>query len=80
MMRNRMKKIDISVFHAKCSALLEEVSKSQKSLLITRQGKPIVEIVPISPGKKRRLLGACANSFDILDNDIVGPIIDFKNY
>ena len=75
-----MQKIDISELKARCSALLKEVSKTRQPLLITRNGKPIAEVVPATPVRKgRKFLGATADSFDILDNDIVGPIIDFKN-
>ena len=74
-----MQKIGISEFKAKCLALLEEVSKTKKPILITRHGKPVAEVVPPSPARKgRKFLGATADSFDILDNDIVGPIIDFN--
>jgi len=75
-----MQKIDISELKARCSALLKEVSKTKQPLLITRHGKPMAEIVSVSPAREQRgFLGATADSFDILDNDIVGPIIDFKN-
>jgi prevent-host-death family protein len=74
-----LQEIGISDFKATCLALLEEVSKTKKPILITRHGKPVAEVVPPSPVRKgRKFLGATADSFDILDNDIVGPIIDFK--
>jgi prevent-host-death family protein len=74
-----MQEIDISKFKAKCSALLDEVSKTKKAIRITRHGKPVAEVIPSSPARKTwRFLGTAADSFDILDNDIVGPIIDFK--
>jgi prevent-host-death family protein len=60
-------------------ALLEEVSKTKKPIRITRHGKPVAEVVSPSPARKgRKFLGTAADSFDILDNNIVGPIIDFK--
>ncbi|HXB22840.1 MAG TPA: type II toxin-antitoxin system Phd/YefM family antitoxin [Candidatus Solibacter sp.] len=73
-----MQEIGISEFKAKCLALLNEVSKTKKPIRITRYGKPIAEVVPPSPVRNgQKFLGATADSFDILDNDIVGPIIDF---
>ncbi|HEV2987395.1 MAG TPA: type II toxin-antitoxin system Phd/YefM family antitoxin [Candidatus Angelobacter sp.] len=74
-----MREIDISEFKANCGTLLEELSKTKEPILITLHGKAVAEVVPPSPVRERRkLLGATADSFDILDNDIVGPIIDFK--
>jgi prevent-host-death family protein len=74
-----MREIGISEFKANCLAVLNEVNKTKKPILITRHGKPVAEVVPPSPGRTvRKFLGATADSFDILDNDIVGPIIDFK--
>jgi prevent-host-death family protein len=74
-----MQEISISEFKAKCLALIEEVSKTKKPLRITRHGKVVAEIVAPSPKPKgRKFLGSGADTFDILDNDIVGPIIDFS--
>jgi prevent-host-death family protein len=74
-----MQEIGISEFKAKCLALIEEVHKTKKPLRITRHGKAVAEVVPPSPAHKRRaFLGSGADTFDILDNDIVGPIIDFN--
>lgn len=73
-----MQDIAISEFKAKCLALIEEVNKTRKPLRITRHGKVVAELVPPSPiPKGRNILGSGADTFDILDNDIVGPIIDF---
>jgi prevent-host-death family protein len=74
-----MQEVPISRFKAKCLALLEQVRKTRKPIRITRHGKPVAEVVPPSPAQRRRkFLGTAADSFDILDNDIVGPIIDFS--
>jgi len=74
-----MREIGTSKFKARCLALLEEVNKTKTPLRITRHGKPVAEIVPPSPLRKgRKFVGSGVGSFDILDNDIVGPIIDFS--
>ena len=74
-----MKEIAISQFKAKCLGLIEEVNKTKKPLRITRHGKVVAELVPPSPvAKGRNFLGSGAGTFDILDDDIVGPIIDFN--
>ena len=73
-----MREIGVSEFKVRCLVLLKEVSKTKQPLRIMRDGKPIVEVVPPSPARKgRKFVGSGIGSFDILDNDIVGPIIDF---
>ncbi len=74
-----MREIDISTFRTQWEILLEDVHKSQQPVRITRRGKPLVEIIPpATVGERRNFLGSGADTFDILDNDIVGPIIDFS--
>lgn len=74
-----MPEIAISEFKAKCLSLIEEVNKTKKPLRITRHGKVVAELFPPAPAPKgRNFLGSGAETFDIIDNDIVGPIIDFS--
>lgn len=74
-----MQEVSISEFKAKCLALIDEVNKTKKPLRITRHGKIVAEVVPPTPtAKGRNFLGSGADTFDILDSDIVGPIIDFN--
>jgi len=70
-----MREISISEFKTRCLALLQEVKKTKKPILITRRGKPIAEIVPPSHAPKRRKLGALAGTMTIL-GDIVSPVIE----
>lgn len=73
-----MQEIGISEFKARCLALIDEVYKTKKPLRITRHGQVVAEVVPPSPlPKGRKFVGSGVSTFDILDNDIVGPIIDF---
>jgi len=74
-----MQEIAISEFKAKCLALLDEVSKTKKPIRITRRGKPIAEVVPPSPARKARKLGALAGTMTIL-GDIVSPVINLDDF
>jgi prevent-host-death family protein len=75
-----MRQIEISKFRIHCHCLIREVTKTRQPLCITRDGKPVAVIAPPSPARKERtFLGSGADTFDILDHDIVGPIIDFNN-
>ena len=74
-----MQEVAISEFKAKCLALLEQVRKTKKPILITRRGQPVAEIVPPSPAKpKGDWLGSMKGSFDIV-GDIVSPVIDLTD-
>ena len=71
-----MEEIAISVFKAKCLALLDRVCKTKKPIRVTRFGKPVAEVVPPSPSPDSGdWLGSMADSFEIL-GDIVSPVID----
>lgn len=73
-----MQEISISEFKAKCLALLEQVRKTKKPILITRFGKPVAEVVPPSPAKTRAdWLGSMAGKMEIV-GDIVSPVIDLN--
>ena len=71
-----MQKIAISKFKATCLAVLEEVRKTGKPVLVTRFGKPIAEIVPPSPPERADgWIGSMQSSGRIV-GDIVAPASD----
>jgi prevent-host-death family protein len=68
--------VSISVFKAKCLALLEQVRKTKKPLRITRHGKPVAEVVPPSPVVDRSAwIGSMKGRMEIL-GDIISPAAD----
>ncbi len=70
-----MHEVAISEFKAKCLALLDQVQKTKKPLLITRFGKPVAEVVPVPPEAPEDWLGSMAGTAEIV-GDIVAPVID----
>ena len=71
-----MEEVSISEFKAKCLAILEQVRKTKKPIRITRFGKPVAEVVPPSPDKKRgNWLGCMKGRMEIL-GDIMSPATD----
>jgi prevent-host-death family protein len=68
-----MDDIAISKFKATCLAVLEQVRKTGKPILVTRFGQPIAEIIPPSSLRPPRRFGARIGSGPIL-GDIVAPI------
>jgi prevent-host-death family protein len=73
-----MKEVAISEFKAKCLAILEEVRKTKKPIRVTRRGKPMAEVVPPSPSK-RKLLGSMKGRGMIL-GDLVSPVVDLNEF
>lgn len=69
-----MEKIPISKFKVDCLAIIRRVGRTRKSVLITRFGEPIAEIVPASPVSRSNndWLGSLAGTGRIV-GDIVGP-------
>lgn len=45
-----MEVLPISKFKSTCLAVLEQVAKQKKRIVITKRGKPIAEIVPYEAG------------------------------
>ena len=70
-----MKSISISEFKAKCLGLIEQVDKTRQPLRITRHGRPIAEVIPAGPDRKRKFLGDMVGTAEIV-GDIVSPVID----
>ena len=62
-------------FKATCLKLLDTVATGQKSLVITKRGKPIARLVPFSVSVPSRipLFGALAGNV-LEENDIVSPL------
>jgi prevent-host-death family protein len=71
-----MQEIAISRFKATCLAVLEDVRRTHKPVLVTRFGKPVAQIVPPPPPKRsKNWLGSMKGSMKIV-GDIISPAID----
>ena len=75
-----MKEVAISEFKAKCLAMLEEVQKTKESLLVTKFGKPLAEVIPPSPSRKEgSWLGSMRGEIQFL-GDILSPVLDESDW
>jgi prevent-host-death family protein len=70
-----MTDVPISEFKAKCLGLIEQVHKTRQPLRITRHGRPLAEVIPAGPDRKRKFLGDMIGTAEIV-GDITSPIID----
>jgi prevent-host-death family protein len=66
------KMVAATEFKTHCLALLEEVRQTRQSLLVTRHGKPVVEISPYMPrgaDQANPLKGSI-----LFEGDVVSPV------
>ena len=68
-----METIQASKFKAQCLALMDEVARTGKPILITKNGKPIAELRPHLPPRGKSIVGRHRGQIQIL-GDIVSPI------
>lgn len=68
-----MQTIQASKFKAKCLALMDQVARTGETLLVTKNGKPVVEVKPHRGPRARSLIGLQRGSLRIR-GDIVSPI------
>ena len=52
-----MRTLAVSAFKAQCIAILREAQRSGEPLLVTRRGRPLARIEPISEEASERRLG-----------------------
>jgi prevent-host-death family protein len=72
--------VSISKFKATCLALLDKVKRTGQSILITRRGEPIAEVIPPPPSDKPlSWLGSFQHTGRIT-GDIVSPASDSKEW
>jgi len=74
-----MKEIAISEFKAKCLALIDQVQKTRKPIVITRFGKPVAEVIPPSPKPAADWIGSMKGTVEIL-GDIIAPANDESDW
>ena len=70
-----MEEIAISKFKATCLAVLEQVRKTGKPVLVTRFGEPVAEVIPPQASKPKKWVGSLAATGKII-GDIVSPASD----
>ena len=64
--------IKASEFKAKCLALMDEVERTGQGVVITKNGKPVAELVP-HRGRKKNARGILKNRL-FITGDIISPI------
>jgi prevent-host-death family protein len=73
-----MKRIPASKLKARCYAVLTNVERTGQPVIVTKDGKPMVKIVPIEPDADD-LFGFMAGEFKIA-GDIESPVVPLKQW
>ena len=68
-----MKTMAISEFKAHALKVLNEVAKSQETIVITKRGKPLAQVVPYRRSEMKPVPGKLADAF-VFEKDIVTPL------
>ena len=58
-------------FKAKCLHLLDQVAETRETLVITKHGRPVAQVVPVPAAKN--IIGAMRGSV-LWEGDIISPI------
>ena len=78
--KDQMESITISKFKATCLAVLDNVRRTGKPVMVTKHGKPIAMIDPPPlPEKKKSWLGSYKRRGAIC-GDILSPVIPEKDW
>ena len=68
-----MKTMAISEFKAHALKVINEVEKSQETVVITKRGKPLAQVVPYRNTAMKPMPGKLADAF-VFENDIITPL------
>lgn len=74
-----MKEIQISTFKAQCLRLLDEVNRTGEGLTITRNGKPLAMVNPITVNKTRAEFGVAKGTGKIT-GDLITPVVEVSEW
>lgn len=65
-------KVAAGKFKSQCLALMDEVERKRKEIIITKRGRPVAKLVPVNAGRDV-LFGGMRGTARIV-GDIVAPI------
>jgi len=74
-----MTTVKISEFKAKCLQILDRVARTGETLVITRRGRPLARVLPISSGSEGEWLGSLKGSARAV-GDLIEPVVDSEEW
>lgn len=80
MAKHSPERVPISEFKAKSLALLEQVRRTGRPIIVTKRGEPIAEVIPPSTVTLGSSWIGSARASVILGDDLVGPAGDLTDW
>lgn len=78
------KQVSAAEFKAKCLGIMQEISQTGRPLIVTKRGKPMVRVVPIGNGKKKKddFFGRLVGIIEIVGDpdDLIKPVFPLEDY
>lgn len=68
-----MKTMAISEFKAHCLQVFSNVARTKESVIVTKRGKPLVEVIPFRNNDRTPTPGKLAHTL-VFEKDIVSPL------
>ena len=68
-----MKTMAISEFKAHALKVLDQVARSQETIIITKRGKPLAQVVPYRKSAMTPTPGRLSDAF-VFEKDIISPL------
>jgi prevent-host-death family protein len=65
----KVERVAAGEFKAKCLSLLDDVALTGKELIVTKRGKPVAKLVPVTKTEAASLLESI-----VWEGDIISPI------
>lgn len=65
-MKRAQRQVPAGEFKAKCLRILDDVAASRREVVVTKRGKPIAKVVPITPAGDVPIEGLIVRQGDLL--------------
>jgi len=65
-MRRKEPTVPEAEFKAKCLALFDEVEKNGRTFVVTKRGRPVARVIPLTVRKPRSLRGSLLHECDLM--------------
>jgi prevent-host-death family protein len=68
-MRAKPRQMPAGEFKAKCLSVLDQVQRTGKTVVVTKRGRPVAQLMPLSSDDSGSLLGSV-----VYEEDLLSPI------
>ena len=65
----RAKQLPAGQFKAKCLAVLDEVERTRRTVVVTKRGRPVAQVVPLPLTGSSSLIGSV-----LFEGDLLAPV------